>query len=160
MRYHHRSLDHGSLGLTSLNFQGAIFAAACTFLINVLSQRPLEDTTQDRELLEKCLELFGIMEKRCHTASILLYVQALPGPTNAYSSTSSIIGGIVREPNFNPLGPHARRDKGGKGWVVNASQPAQPSTSTNITGSAYRSSSTGATEGDVGPDRGSDTTFA
>ena len=113
----------------------------------MLSQRPLEDTTQDRELLEKCLELFEIMEKRCHTASVLLYVRALPVPASAYSSSSSIIGGIVREPNFNPLGPQARRDKGGKGWVVNPSKPTQ-------------SSSAGVTEGEVRLDSGLDTKFA
>lgn len=96
--------------------------AACTFLINVLSQRPLQDTTQDRELLEKCLELFGIMEKRCHLARMLLYVVAIPGHTSADRTSSSIIGGIVSEPNFSPLGPHARRYEGSKSWVVNASK--------------------------------------
>jgi len=114
-----QNFDHGTLELTSLN-QGSIFSVACTFLINVLSQRPLEDTTQDKELLEKCLELFQVMEKRCHMASVLLYVRATPGPTSAHSSSSAIIGGIVREPNFNPLGPYAKRGEGGKGWVVNA----------------------------------------
>jgi hypothetical protein len=86
----------------------------------VLSQRPLENTTQDRELLEKCLELFEVMEKRCHIASILLYVLVTLGSTGAYPSPSAVIGGIFREPNFNPLGPYAKRGEGGKGWVVNA----------------------------------------
>jgi hypothetical protein len=92
--------------------------AACTFLINVLSQRPLEDTTQDRESLNKCLELFEIMEKKYHTASVLLYVGALHVHTSAHLTSSSIIAGIVREPDFNPLGPRAREREGGHGWVV------------------------------------------
>lgn len=51
----------------------------CTFLVNVLSQRPLEDTAQDGELLKKCLELFEVVEKRGHMASVLLCVRVPPG---------------------------------------------------------------------------------
>ena len=91
----------------------------------MLSRRPLEDTTQDKELLEKCLELFEVMEGRCHTASILLYVRAPPRRTGAYSPTSSIIGGFIREPSFDLPGPYAKRGEGGKGWVVSSSKPTQ-----------------------------------
>lgn len=133
---------------------------ACTFLINVLSQRPLEDTTQDRELLEKCLELFQVMEKRCHMASVLLYVRATQaGPTSVHSSFSAIIGGIVREPNFNPLGPYAKRGEDGRGWVVNA-ENTQSSTPTDVTNSEpSRSLGAGAAETEMGPDYGLDITF-
>jgi len=71
----------------------------------------------------------------------------------------AIIGGIVREPNFNPLGPYARRGEGGKGWVVNA-ENAQASTSTGVTNSeSSRSLSAGAVETEMRLDYGLDITF-
>ena len=122
----------------------------------------MEDTTQDRELLEKCLELFEIMEKRCHTASIVLYVRSPPGSTGSYSFPSSIMGGIIREPNFNPLGPHAKRGEGGKGWVVNASKPSLPSSPMNeMSSESSGPHVAGVTEGEMGFDYfGFDMTFA
>ena len=107
------------------------------------------------------MEMFEMMEKRCPTAGILLYVRVTPGPTGAYPSPSSIIGGIVREPNFHPLGPHAKRGEGGKGWVVNAKKQTQPSTPTDATSSEpSRSSSADATEREMElNDFGLDVTF-
>lgn len=128
-----------------------MFMTACTFLINILSQRPLEDTTQDRELLEKCLKLFEIMEKRCHTASILSYARAIRGHTGAHSSSSHIIGGMVREPNFSPLGPHARRCEGGRNWVVNVGRSATSSPTNTTSGKSSGISSVG-TESEMGFD--------
>ena len=132
------------------------------FLINVLSRRPLEDTTRDRELLEKCLELFEVMEKRGHTESILLCVLAPPGLTGSYSSSSSIIGGIIRDPNFDPLGPNAGRGEGGRSnLVVNAKKSRQHPIPTDAASSdSSGPSSAGATGGEMGFDCvGLDMTF-
>jgi len=104
----------------------------------MLSQRPLEDTAQDRELLEKCLELFEIIEWRCHTASVLAYVKPPAGSTRPHPTSSTVIDGILHPPNLNHPGPNTGKGEGGKGLVVNASKSAHHSTPTSTTSSEPR----------------------
>ena len=144
----------------SLDFQSPIFITTGTFLINVLSQRPLEDTTRDRELLEKCLELFELMEKRGHSASMLLYVRAPPGSTRPYPPSSSVIAGVIRDPDFDPLPDGGLGEGGRSNLVVNTKKSKQRSNPETATSSeSSRPSSADVIGGDIGFDFGLDVTF-
>ena len=71
--------------------------------------------------------------------------------TGSHSTSSTVIEGILHQPNFNPLGPHAGKGEGGKGRVANANKSAHHSTPTNAPSSELpRHPSACVIEGDSG----------
>ena len=53
------------------------------------------------------------------------------GSARSHSIYSTVIEGIIHQPNLNPSGPHTGKGEGGKGGVVDASKSVHHSTPTN-----------------------------
>ena len=65
-----------------------------------------------------------------HGKHTIVRLSVPAGSTRSHSTSSTAIEGILRQPNFNPPGPHAGKGEGGKGLVANASKSARNSTPT------------------------------
>ena len=66
-----------------------------------------------------------------HGKHTVVRLSAHSGSARSHSTSSTVIEGIIYQPNLKPPGPQAGKSEGGKGQAVNAGKSAHHSTPPN-----------------------------